>query len=304
VVQYNGGHTQTITFSIPTGASPTHVSTDVPKAIPDDDPTGATSVIPITAPGNVVSLTVRLTIHHTYDPDLAIQLISPTGTTITLAYLVGYNGSNSSPNFIDTVFDDAATTSIDAGSAPFTGSFQPDQALAPLVGTAINGTWKLFIADNAAIDTGTIDQWSLNIQPSVAACALFPPPTVTSINPASGDVKGGTAVTIKGTNFGGTTTVTFDTQPATNVTVVDSTTITAVTPAHPAGAATVTVTTNGTTLPLATPFTYGGTNPIPPVQPPGPVIPGVVPDPVPGTRPGAVPPPSGGQPPAPLPPKR
>jgi hypothetical protein len=86
--------------------------------------------------------------------------------------------------------------------------------------------------------------------------------------------------------------------------VVDSTTITAVTPAHPAGAATVTVTTNGTTLPLATPFTYGGTNPIPPVQPPGPVIPGVVPDPVPGTRPGAVPPPSGGQPPAPLPPKR
>jgi hypothetical protein len=78
-----------------------------------------------------------------------------------------------------------------------------------------------------------------------------------------------------------------------------------VTPAHAAGAATVTVTTNSTTLPpLATQFTYSGTNPIPPTQPPGPVIPGAAPNPVPGTRPGAAPPPSGSQPPAPVPPKR
>ncbi len=91
----------------------------------------------------------------------------------------------------------------------------------------------------------------------------FPPPTVASISPASGDKGGGTTVTIKGTNFAGPTAVTFDDLPATNVTVVDSTTITAVTPAHAVGPATVKVTTNGLTLTVGTPFTYGGTNPTP-----------------------------------------
>jgi subtilisin-like proprotein convertase family protein len=164
---YNGGLTQPISFRIPTGASATHVSTDVPKPIPDNDPTGATSVIPITAPGNVVSLTVGLTIQHTFDSDLTLQLISPAGTITTLASQVGYPGAN----FTNTVFDDAATTSIDSGSAPFTGTFQPEESLAPLVGTAISGTWKLFVIDDAAMDTGTIKQWSLTIQPSVASCA-------------------------------------------------------------------------------------------------------------------------------------
>ena len=152
IIGYNSGQTQTIAFSVPTGASATHLSTDVPKAIPDDDPAGATSVIPITAPGNVVGITVGLTIRHTFDSDLTLQLISPGGTTITLASHVGYRGAN----FTNTLFDDAATTSIDAGSAPFTGSFQPEQALAPLVGTAMSGNWKLFVVDDAARDIGTI----------------------------------------------------------------------------------------------------------------------------------------------------
>ena len=300
-IHYNGSASQTITFNIPTGASATHVSTDVPKAIPDfvgTTPGVATSLLPITAPGNVVSLTVNLTITHTFVSDLILTLISPTGMTITLASEIGYPDAN----YTNTTFDDAATTSIDSASAPFTGVFRPEQALAPLVGTAISGTWKLLVSDNANQDTGTIDNWSLDIQPSVAACAAFAPPTVTSISPASGAVSGGTTVTIKGTNFGGATAVTFGGQPATNATVVDSTTITAVTPAHAAGAVDVVVTTNGTALPpLATQFTYGVTNPLPPTQPPGSPVTGV-PNPVPGARPGSAP--AGGQAPAPLPPKR
>lgn len=299
VVSYGAGLTQTIPLSIPTGAPTVHAATDVPKAIPDGDANGVTSNLPITAAGNVVSLKVKLSITHTWDDDLTLQLIPPAGPTITLATAVGGSGDN----FTNTVFDDAATTPIHSGSPPFTGGFVPEQRLSTLAGTAINGTWKLKVVDSVSMDTGTLDQWSLDIQPSAGTCAAFPPPTVTSISPPSGDKSGGTTVTIRGTNFGGPTAVTFDDLPATNVTVVDPTTITAVTPAHAPGNATVSVTTNGLALTLATPFVYGTTGTLPPGAPPGPVIPGN-PAPVPGPRPSAPAPPGGNPPPAPIPPTR
>ena len=56
-------------------------------------------------------------------------------------------------------------------------------------------------------------------------------PTVSSVSPNSGPTAGGTAVTITGTNFAAGATVTFGGTAATNVTVVNSTTITATTPA-------------------------------------------------------------------------
>ena len=71
------------------------------------------------------------------------------------------------------------------------------------------------------------------------------PPTVSSVSPNSGSTAGGTAVTITGTNFAGGAAVTFGGAAATNVVMVNSTTITAATPAGSAGAATVTVTVSG-----------------------------------------------------------
>jgi hypothetical protein len=68
------------------------------------------------------------------------------------------------------------------------------------------------------------------------------PPTVTSVAPVSGLDTGGTAVTITGTNFVSGATVTFGGTAATGVTFVNSTSITATTPAHAAGAVDVVVT--------------------------------------------------------------
>jgi len=59
-----------------------------------------------------------------------------------------------------------------------------------------------------------------------------PTPSPTSISPIGGSTAGGTPVTITGTDFSGGSTVTFDGVPATSVVVVNSTTITCVTPAH------------------------------------------------------------------------
>ena len=73
-----------------------------------------------------------------------------------------------------------------------------------------------------------------------------PAPTAATISPTEGPAAGGTPVTITGTNFiVGETTVEFDGIPATNVVVSGPTSLTAVTPADPAGPADVTVTTAG-----------------------------------------------------------
>ncbi|MDQ2784226.1 MAG: IPT/TIG domain-containing protein, partial [Chloroflexota bacterium] len=66
-------------------------------------------------------------------------------------------------------------------------------------------------------------------------------PTVNAILPPSGATLGGTNVTITGTNFRAGASVSFDGVAATNVVVVNATTITAMTPAHQPGTINVTV---------------------------------------------------------------
>ena len=84
-----------------------------------------------------------------------------------------------------------------------------------------------------------------------------PAPTVTSISPNSGSANGGTAVTIRGTGFLGGARVSFGGTAATAVKVVSSTSITAKTPAHAAGAVNVVVTnTDGKSATLTNGFTY------------------------------------------------
>jgi IPT/TIG domain-containing protein len=64
---------------------------------------------------------------------------------------------------------------------------------------------------------------------------VLPGPTLSSVAPNTGPTSGGTLVTITGTNFQAGATVTFGALPATDVTVVNDTTITARTPLGPVG---------------------------------------------------------------------
>jgi hypothetical protein len=77
-------------------------------------------------------------------------------------------------------------------------------------------------------------------------------PSVTGVSPSQGPVAGGTTVTLTGTNFSGATAVQFG-GVAASFTVNSGTQITAVAPAHAAGAAAVTVTTPGGTSNAADP---------------------------------------------------
>ena len=100
-----------------------------------------------------------------------------------------------------------------------------------------------------------------------AQWTAMPRPSITGIHPTSGSTAGGTSVTVTGTNLTGAAAVDFATTAATNVKVVNSTTITATSPAGKAGVVNVTVTTWSASTPgPADDFTYVTPAPITLVQ--------------------------------------
>ena len=81
-------------------------------------------------------------------------------------------------------------------------------------------------------------------------------PTVSSVSPNTGPAAGGTTVVITGTNFTGTSVVTFGATTATSFTVNSATQITATTPAHAAGPADIVVMTTAGSATFTSGFTY------------------------------------------------
>jgi IPT/TIG domain-containing protein/carbohydrate binding protein with CBM4/9 domain len=85
-----------------------------------------------------------------------------------------------------------------------------------------------------------------------------PPPALISVSPAAGSTSGGTAVTLSGSNFLTGAEVTFGGKAATNVVVVNTSTITATTPGNPAGAVSVVITNPDGQTSVAPPLTNAG----------------------------------------------
>ena len=93
----------------------------------------------------IQDISVQINAAFPTDSALTAVLVAPDGTKIPLFSGVGGTGAN----FVNTVFNDSATTSIAAGTAPFTGTFRPEYPLNPtdtltsLDGTAADGIWHL-----------------------------------------------------------------------------------------------------------------------------------------------------------------
>jgi hypothetical protein len=89
-----------------------------------------------------------------------------------------------------------------------------------------------------------------------------PAPTLASVSPTSGSTAGGTTVTLTGTNFAAGCTVDFGGAAAASLTFNGSTSIDAVTPAHSAGAVSVTVDCSGQSATLVNAFTFVAAAPV------------------------------------------
>ncbi len=122
----------------------------------------------------------------------------------------------------------------------------------------------LYFGLNGDVSQAVLDQMRGYVE-SKAACLgpLAAAPTVTGIAPGGGPTNGGTAVTISGTGFQAFATVTIGGVKATGVTIVSSTTITATTGLHTAGAVNVVVQNpDSQTGTLASAYTYGAVPPV------------------------------------------
>ena len=129
----------------------------VSETIPDEGT--LTSTIVIDDEGMIEDLNVKVNISHDWDSELDVYLIAPDDTRVELFTDVG----GSQDDFSDTILDDQAVQSITEGSAPFTGSYRPEESLEALIGKDINGSWALEITDDSWFGSGTLNSWSLTI---------------------------------------------------------------------------------------------------------------------------------------------
>ncbi|MFO9238211.1 IPT/TIG domain-containing protein [Legionella pneumophila serogroup 1] len=191
----------------------------------------------------------------TQAPPITDAVISVTGSPLTLTVngptgqLTVNNTStqvaatNITSNFTGTALDGNVTeTGNTCANVPPGGSctltYTPGNTVVPQTNFTIQGT---------------------NTNALTAAIAIQSGSALTAINPASGAAAGGTGFTLTGTGLTGATSVTFDGVAATSVNVVNSTTVTGVTPAHAAGIVDVVIDTPAGGATLANGYTYVAT---------------------------------------------
>ncbi|WP_440056239.1 S8 family serine peptidase [Pseudoalteromonas sp. T1lg65] len=103
--------------------------------IPDNDAAGIRSVITVADEVTVFDTNTLVDITHTYIGDLIVTLTSPAGTVATLHDRQGGSDDNISKTFNSTAFN----------------------------GEVATGDWTLWVSDNAGVDTGTLNSWTLNL---------------------------------------------------------------------------------------------------------------------------------------------
>ncbi|WP_406664894.1 S8 family serine peptidase [Gallaecimonas sp. GXIMD1310] len=120
---------------LPQGLQDYPYSNDTAAPIPDNDANGMTSTIEVAESGVVFGIDVAVNISHTWVGDLLIKLTSPAGTEYVLHNREGGDADNLIKHWLLTAFN----------------------------GEPMQGTWTLFVSDNAGADTGTLNSWDLVI---------------------------------------------------------------------------------------------------------------------------------------------
>ncbi|MDX1957307.1 MAG: S8 family peptidase [Leptospiraceae bacterium] len=116
------------------------------SAIPDNNVTGVSNAITVSASGinRIEFVEITLNSNHTYVGDLAITLTSPSGAVSTLSKTHGCKTAS---------FTELGACSFPSNVWRFGSSRH--------MGEAANGNWTLRIVDGAAGDTGTFTSWNL-----------------------------------------------------------------------------------------------------------------------------------------------
>jgi subtilisin-like proprotein convertase family protein len=221
-----------------TNSAPITIATDTPPPPTPATPYPSTIAVSGMA-GPVSDVDVQLTgFSHGAANDVDLLLVGPGGQNLVLLSDPGGPNTLVGANNATVSFDDAAATGVpQSGTITGTVSYRPTDTdagetvadafpapapspgaattLATFTGTNPNGTWSLFVIDDATGDSGSIaGGWSVTITTSVVAAA-----TTTVVTSSQNPSITGTPVTFTATVTSGgapvTGTVTFTEGPTT-----------------------------------------------------------------------------------------
>lgn len=184
---------------LPMAATATTTYTDswnVSTAIPDNDDVGYSDTRTVTVAGitEIQSVTVDLTFIGGWNGDLYAYLVHDSGFSVLLnrpGRSVSALDGSATVSLAVTLSDSATSdihTAIPMSGSNITGTFQPDgritdplyvlssdarlAMLSSFTGLDANGSWTLFVADQSAGSTSTLQSWGLTVtgvpEPSAA----------------------------------------------------------------------------------------------------------------------------------------
>lgn len=167
-----------------------------PLAIQDNRPRGVIDSQTITDDFEIADLNFRIdSIPHTFPGDLTVGFKAPNGYGVDLVTFIGgaVAGGGDGDNVTNMVIDNQAVGDMllaTNAQAPYTGSWlpianspswpvlgfgpsEPVGELNKLNGASTQGTWRALVSDQAAVDTGTFNSWSLIVTPRAFMCQPF-----------------------------------------------------------------------------------------------------------------------------------
>jgi photosystem II stability/assembly factor-like uncharacterized protein len=116
--------------------------------------------LPKSINSNILDINVSIdTVINSIDNGL-VFVLNHNNIYDTLISKVGGSGNN----FIGTILNDSATTSINSGTPPFTGSYKPTKPLSQFNYTSPNGLWILRIKESSSeVKSGVIKSWGITV---------------------------------------------------------------------------------------------------------------------------------------------
>lgn len=180
-----------------TGAPITYTRTPgAPLVIQDNRPRGVIDSQTITDDFEIADLNFRVdSLPHTFPGDVTVGFKAPNGYGVDLVSFIGgaVAGGGDGDNITNMVIDNQAVGDIllaTNAQAPYTGSWlpianspswpvlgfgpqEPIGELNKMNGASTLGTWQVLASDQAAVDTGTLNSWSLIVTPRAFACTPF-----------------------------------------------------------------------------------------------------------------------------------
>lgn len=155
----NGAYSSTNVFATYQQSCSTTTYSGLPIAIPDNNATGASSILNVTDNMSISAVHVGVQMTHSFIGDIKMTIKSPAAKIVQLL-----TSSTCATQDMSAIFTDAGNNLACSNSAPgYSGNLKPTESLAAFIGDNSQGNWTLFLEDQGPNDVGTLLSWNIEV---------------------------------------------------------------------------------------------------------------------------------------------